>query len=199
MTDRQLAKVVSYDLYIEELTGYSDADIKDMFIRMNRFVVKLSPQEIRHAEFSGRFADLTETLGKWPFWKTQRVFTPLQVLRMRAVELAAELVILLVEGPQDKKAAVDLYYTRYETTLPFRKEVAHRLNRYLNWLSDTVPNFRRTRYRKPTDLYALIGALERLSDHGRRLGSLKSPAIGRALARFGTQTRIKNPIGKPAR
>jgi len=53
--------VRSYDLYIEELTGYSDADITDVFVRMNRFVVKLSPQEIRHAKFSGKFKDFLET------------------------------------------------------------------------------------------------------------------------------------------
>ena len=34
--------------------------------------------------------------------------SPLQIKRMRPVEFSAELVILLIEGPQDKKASVDL-------------------------------------------------------------------------------------------
>lgn len=42
-------KVLSYDFVVEELTGYSDSDIRDMFRRMNRYVVRLNAQEQRHA------------------------------------------------------------------------------------------------------------------------------------------------------
>jgi hypothetical protein len=100
---------MSYDLHVAELTDYADADVTDIFVRMNRFVVKLSPQETRHAKFVGKFKDYVELIGKWDFWKRNNVFTALQLKRFRAVEFSAEVVVLLIEGPQDKKAAVDLY------------------------------------------------------------------------------------------
>jgi hypothetical protein len=193
------ADVLSYDLYVEELTGYSDADITEMFVRMNRYVVKLSPQEIRHAKFSGKFKDFTEAIGEWPFWKEQRVFTALQLRRMRAVEFAAEVVILLIEGPQDKKSAVDLYYGEYERKLPFEKEISSRLGRYLKWIAGTITELRTSRYRKPTDFYALLGAADRVSRHGGRLDRLDQESIAKALQRFENQTKAAEPTGRAAR
>jgi uncharacterized protein DUF262 len=195
----QREHVLSYDLYVEELTGYSDDDITDMFIRMNRFVVKLSPQEIRNAKFSGRFKEFTEAIAAWPFWKRARIFTPLQFRRFRAVEFAAELTILLVEGPQDKKAAVDLYYGQYERHVPFAREVEARLHRYFDWLERALPKLRRSRYRKPTDLYAVIGALDRLSRKGKRLEKLDKVAVAKALGRLEDQMEVDEPTGRAAR
>jgi hypothetical protein len=199
LNEGQRAKILSYDLHIEELTDYSDADVTDMFVRMNKFVVKLSPQEIRHAKFKGKFKDFTESVGKWPFWTSHSVFTALQLRRMRAVEFSAELVILLIEGPQDKKAAVDLYYGQYERTLPFAKEIGGRLAGHLKWIEQTIPDLKTTRYRKPTDLYALVGAVDRLSQKGKRLEKLDKPAVAKALARLEQQARAEEPTGRAAR
>jgi hypothetical protein len=96
-------RIYEYDIIVEELSGYSDSDINDMFVRMNKYVVKLSLQEIRHAKQKGKFRDFVEDLGRVDVWRQERVFSPLQMRRMRAVEFAAELAILLIEGPQDKK------------------------------------------------------------------------------------------------
>ena len=53
-------RITDYDLVVEELSGYSDANIRDMFVRFNRYVVQLSPQEMRHAKGSGKFHDFVE-------------------------------------------------------------------------------------------------------------------------------------------
>ena len=111
-------QILNYDINVEELTGYDDDDIRNIFVRMNRFVVKLSPQELRHAREEGTFYKFVEDLGKKPFWREQAVFTETQLNRMKAVEFSAELAILLIEGPQDKKASVDLYYQEYRRTFP---------------------------------------------------------------------------------
>jgi hypothetical protein len=199
LNQTQRAQVLSHDLYVEELTDYSDGDITDMFVRMNRFVVKLSPQEIRHAKFSGRFKKFTESIAAWPFWAKYKIFTPLQLQRMRAVEFSAELVILLLEGPQDKKAAVDLYYGQYEKNLPFAQKVEAQLKRYVKWIESTLPNLELSRYRKPTDLYALIGALDRFARKRKRFERLDKAAIAKSLLQLDEQTREKEPTGRAAR
>ena len=106
--------IFNYDLIVEELYSYTDADIRDMFVRMNKYVVKLSKQELRHSlegrKVSAEFAERR----KWKFWKDKRVFSENQLNRMRSVEFSAELVILLIEGPQDKKKVLDLYYHSFE-------------------------------------------------------------------------------------
>jgi hypothetical protein len=199
LTSSRRAQLLSYDVYIEELTSYSDADIRDMFLRMNRFVVKLSQQEIRHARFSGKFADLVESLSNWTFWKDNHVFTPHQLKRMRAVEFVGELVLLLIEGPQDKKAALDLYYGQYERSVPFAKRVQSRLRAYLDWIAKAVPDLRRTRFRKPTHFYAIVGALETISESGRRLAGLPPGPAGKALKRFDATLQASAPTGRASR
>lgn len=191
--------VRNYDLVVEELSGYSDEDIEDMFVRMNKYVVSLSPQELRHAKGSGKFHEFVERVGRWHFWRDQKIFSPKQILRMRAVEFAAELSILLAEGPQDKKSSLDLYYSRYRDKFQDAATIEKQLRTYLAWIASTLPTLRQTRYRSPVDLYGLIGALHSVSDDGSRPLRLNSSlARGRLLA-FEKKTRQAQPVGDPAR
>jgi hypothetical protein len=158
------ARILDYELVIEELIGYSDEDIRDIFSRINEYVVKLSLQELRNARGAGAFHRFVTAIGAWPFWRKNRVFSANQSARMRPVEFAAELVILLIEGPQDKKAVVDLYYGEYKNKrLPAAKATKRKLWKHLRWIASALPTLHATRYRKPVDLYALVGAIESLS------------------------------------
>jgi hypothetical protein len=176
--------ILSYSLVVEELEGYTDEEIRDIFVRLNRYVVRLSRQELRHARESGAFAAFVEDVGTWDFWRVHKVFSPNQIGRMRPVEFAAELAILLIEGPQDKKRAVDLYYGEYQDQFPGEKTVLRELRDYLGWIEDALPELRRSRFRKPVDLYALIGALHRLSQREISLSQLNSDRCGQALLNF---------------
>ena len=65
LTSEWKDRINNYDLVIEELSGYSESDIRDMFVRMNRYVVKLSSQELRHAKSTGKFHEFVERLKDW--------------------------------------------------------------------------------------------------------------------------------------
>ena len=149
-----------------------------MFIRINRYVVQLSPQELRHAKGVGKFHDFVENLGRDDFWKTHKIFSASNLRRMRSVEFSAELAILLSEGPQDKKSSIDLYYGSYQTKFPEEQKLATRLKGYLSWIVKNIPDLSKTRYRKPVDLYAMIGAIDRIAGESRQLS--KITAIGPA-------------------
>jgi hypothetical protein len=192
-------RILNYDLVIEELSGYSQADIQDMFVRMNRFVVRLSPQELRHAREQGAFKNFVESVGTINFWRDERVFSDLQVRRMRAIEFAAELAILLIEGPQDKKSAIDLYYGRFQSNFPPAKQLESRLAGYIRWIKRALPNLSGSRYRKPVDLYSLIGALDWKSDKGKKLSQINAEEAGARLTEFERLTREREPTGLAAR
>jgi hypothetical protein len=191
--------IESYDLAILELTGYGDADIKDIFVRMNKYVVKLSPQELRHAKAEGKFSEFVERLGRWDFWREQKVISAQQIKRMRAVEFVAELAILLIEGAQDKKSAVDLYYREYTKRFSKASWVENLLKQYRAWILAALPDLKKLRYRSPTDLYSLIGALHELSGDGAHLGRLHPAPAGKRLMAFAAATKAKNPTGDAAR
>ena len=196
-TDQQ-QQILNYDLIVEELSGYSEKDIRDMFLRMNKYVVKLSPQEMRNAKYKGKFKDFVDRLGKWKQWSSYRIFSDSQVARMKPTEFAAELAVLLIEGPQDKKAVLDLYYGEYRDKFEAGSSVEKLLGEYLEWIASTVPNFKKGRFRKPTDLYSLIGALDIVSRHGKRLRALDNAVIGERLAAFERQTSEKDVGGEVA-
>jgi hypothetical protein len=177
-------KVLDYNLNVEELVGYTDAEIRDIFVRLNKYVVRLSPQELRHAKEQGKFFDFVEDLAKLSFWKEHGVFSKAQAARMRTAEFAAELAVLLVEGPQDKKASIDLYYVEYQKSFSSAAEVRGRLLKYLAWLQAALPNLKRSRFRRPVDLYGLIAAIDELSRRGTKMSWLTPKDGGAKLSQF---------------
>lgn len=177
-------QILNYDLTVEEISGYSEEEIRDIFVRMNKYVVKLSQQELRHAREQGRFFDFIEELAQLDFWNDEKVFTLHQQKRMRSAEFAAELTVLLIEGPQDKKSSLDLYYGEYQKSFPPASDVRSRLTKYLNWTLEVMPKLKESRFRKPTDLYSLIAAIDRISEGGTRLASLKINQVRESLSRF---------------
>jgi hypothetical protein len=155
-------RLLRYAIVVQQLEGYDDAEVRDIFVRLNRYVVRLAPQELRHARRPGEFATFVEALGDLEYWRENRVFTPTQIARMRPAEFAAELVILLLEGPQDKKAAVDLYYDFFAEEFPDQAEVEARLRSHLEWIREAV-DLPRSRFRRAVDFYSLMGALDRVT------------------------------------
>jgi len=193
------ATILNYDLVIEELSGYSDKDIRDIFARMNKYVVRLSKQELRHAKTKGKFKDFVERLAKWPFWRAQRVFSKKQAARMKPAEFVAELIILLSEGPQDKKLAVDLYYGQYKANFSEGGPLESKLSTYLKWVTETLPDFSKTRFRRSNELYSLIGAIDDVSKSGTRLNKIDQNRVRGRLETFEHQTHERNLKGPPAR
>ena len=162
--------LLEYDLLVEQLLGYTDREIRDVFIRLNRFVARLAPQELRHADTRGAFHDFVERIGAWSYWRERRIFSDTAIARMRPVEFAAELAILLVEGPQDKKRAIDLYYEYFEADFPDAESVEDRLTRYFGWIDETL-DVPASRFRRSVELYGLIGALDGIFDSTGELPS----------------------------
>jgi hypothetical protein len=118
---------------------------------------------------------------------------------MRAVEFAAELSILLLEGPQDKKQAVDLYYKHYAEKFPESRGVEDALRHFLEWISKALPSLKTARYRKPVDLYGLIGAMVRLQGESAQDFPVDAEGAGQRLIEFESSLRATNPHGAAAR
>lgn len=160
-------QILNYDFTVLELSGYRLQDIREMFKRINKYVVALNPQELRHSDQSGAFKDLVETLGKHDFWGDMGILTKGAIERMRSHELAAELLILLREGPQDKKASIDLYYEAYRENFPDGEALSKELLKYVSYVNLALPDFSSSKnLRKPAHFYSVLGAIKELEDDG---------------------------------
>lgn len=184
LSEDERARILNYDFIVEELSGYEPDDIRDMFSRMNRFVVRLNQQERRRAKYEGFFKDFVEEIAGWDFWKDQRVVTEGAANRQANDELVAELIILLLEGPQDKKDSVDFYYDAYSEHFEPANELRDRLQGHLSFLEKALPNLRELRLHSKTNFYSLIGALDKVVDIAEGYEAIDPQKIGAALVDF---------------
>jgi len=152
-----------YDITVEELRNTADPEIRDMFRRLNKNVAKLTPQELRHAQYAGRpFYRFLEDLADGPFWKEVGFFSPADSRRMRDVEFVSELFFALNRGPLDGKAtALDALYREFDESPPDAK-LRKEFNATLSLVRKLVPDMSATRFAKVADFYGLFTALAEL-------------------------------------
>jgi hypothetical protein len=162
LSEDERIQILSYDFVVQEIVGYSSHTIRDMFRRMNRYVVALNPQELRHASENGAFKQLVEEIGTWPFWTENKVVTRQAANRMKNDELVAEILILLNEGPQDKKGSVNLYYESFREEFEAADSLKKELLQVLGIIEAALPNLQRSPLRKPANIYALVGAISEI-------------------------------------
>ncbi len=199
LSEKDREQILDYDFVVEELSGYTREDIEDIFVRLNRFVVSLNAQEIRHAKEHGAFADFITGIGNWDYWTERRILTATQIRRMRNFELAAELAILLAEGAQDKKGSIGIWYANYRTEFPEGAELEARFRRYQDWLDKALPNLSTSRFRRPVEYYSLVGGLDEVAAGGYTLDDLDASKANKALMNFQRECAKEEPIRLAAR
>lgn len=148
--------------YILSMETYTNADtelIKESFDRLNRNVLKLSDQELRHAKFDGRFITLVTELSNDSFWSDIKISTTSRSRRMKDVEFMSELFLLTMLGVESySNDSLDNHYADYDDEIP--KEEKHRKNfdkvkQMLLKINLDIPN---TRFVNYAEFYSLWGA-----------------------------------------
>lgn len=191
-------KIESYELVVEELSGYSEGEIEDIFTRSNRFSVAPSSQDLLRLDRGGAFYDHVQDICAWDFWHEEKVFGK-KSGSDALIDFVADLTVLLIEGPQGGDFAMPVYLAHYRQTFPESAEVSARLRAYLDWVLEALPTFKKSRYSKPAELYALVGALNEASDESARLSSLSTALAGQRLLRLQKRTRSGKPTGQAQR
>lgn len=144
-------QLLSYELAVDLLINMPDAEVLDIFGRLNSYAVVLNEQERINATHFGPFKILADNIGRRyaKYWIDQRILTPAQILRMQEVNLVADLLIAMIEGIKSKKR-IKRYYAEYEREFnhdpealsePFDKTIALIARLYPEGLLET--EFRR--------------------------------------------------------
>ena len=98
------------------LIGISDAEVLDIFAKMNTYAVQLNRQEFRNGKYFGHFKQSCYTLAHEYLgcWRHHGVFTERGIARMIDVEFTSELLVQGLAGLQDKKSSLDGFYADYD-------------------------------------------------------------------------------------
>ena len=151
-------------LSVGYLIGASDADVIEIFARINSVAKTLNPQEKRNAQFSGAFKQfcVSEAVERLPFWRDNAVFTDNAISRMDEVQFVSDLVMNMDRGLQDFSAnRLTAFYKLHEDSFPSGPSIKHRLERvFTNLLSLPAPVVKRTVFARPQVLFSLLLVLD---------------------------------------
>lgn len=106
-----------------------DVTVLQMFQRMNSTGLKLTPQEIRNATFSGEFKELSYQLAyeQYHRWSGWGLISGQAIAQMKEVEFTSDLLGLLMRGVSaGSSSAITRLYKEHEEDLPGK-----------DWLADT--------------------------------------------------------------
>ena len=82
------------------LQSATDADVIDIFARINSVAKSLNSQEKRNAKFSGMFKQfcVAESTKRLEFFRKYNIFSANDISRMSEVQFMADLIINLIDG-----------------------------------------------------------------------------------------------------
>ena len=166
----------SYQFSVEYLPTTDEATLTNVFDRINRNVARLQRQELRHARFGGAFASAVERLNyhlieKFGFDLPRIALSSRR--QMKDVELVAQLLLLLENGPQSfSQDELDDAYGARDEAWDAAEEVESGFRHIVSLLSTltresswSTPVMRRLR--NQADFYSLFGAYAQLSSNAR--------------------------------
>lgn len=181
-------KFFGYQFSIEFLPSTDEGTLNNIFDRINRNVAKLTPQELRHAKYSGLFAtkadELAELLESLLPKDFPRILSNSRK-QMKDVELVAQLLLLTEKGIESySQNDLDVAYSdrddEWEQGVEIEKEFRKLLS-IISSLAEDILSGEARRLRNQADFYALYGALLNLS---RNESGIDSSELVARLNRF---------------
>jgi hypothetical protein len=181
----------SYKIVVRGLSHTNDAEIRDLFERLNTNNIALNDQEIRNAHYTGVFKQLAERMADNPLFQTIGLFTARDIRRMLDVEYASELLLLTMEGITNKKEMLDAAYSSYEEELPREAEREEEFNIAISLLRSLITNDNKTQVKKKSNFYTLYGSCLRYYRETARASFRRPDSVSKALTALLNVTNLE--------
>ena len=141
LDEKTRARLLNYEFSVHVLpSNTEDAEILQIFARMNSTGIKLNYQELRNAEFFGAFKQAVyrlafEQLNRWREWG---IFIETEIARMIEVEETSDLVFTMLSGVHTKSQPnLDKLYRGNEDRFKLEKEVSTIFRTVMDKIDDT--------------------------------------------------------------
>jgi hypothetical protein len=143
LSPEQKKKLFAYEVRVRLLHTENQAEIEDVFKRLNKFTMPLKAQELRNATYHSAFAALAEAPADDEYWAVNRILTSASIRRMGDIEFMSDLLIGLMHGPQGGSAKIlDEYYEiyePYEDEMPNQAKLTHQFGETLKAIQTLFP------------------------------------------------------------
>jgi hypothetical protein len=162
LTRSQQDSIRQYGFICEVLHGVSDAQVLEIFARLNTYSVKLNAQELRNGRYFGYFKQTAYRLAHEhiEFWRRHHIFSEQSIARMLEVELTSELMIAELDGLQDKKTSINRFYAQFDDRFPQRSRLEKHFRLTLDVIDETFrESLTTSEFRRPPLFYSLFCAI----------------------------------------
>ena len=158
LTDDTQRGILTYRISTDCLENISDEEVRDIFVRLNTYGVKLNRMELLNAEFYGDFKTSSFMMGNEfsKFWLDNRVFSESRISRMADAELAAELLAVLADGIQDT-TRMTTHFREWDDTFPSRPKHEQSFRRVMDTIGAIFDDaLAQHEFRRPVLFYSLF-------------------------------------------
>ncbi|MGB3532827.1 MAG: DUF262 domain-containing protein [Microcoleaceae cyanobacterium] len=163
-----------YQFAIEYLPSSDEQVIGNIFDRINRNVIKLTRQELRHAKYNGVFISTVEKLTTWMFKyldeknenfpninkKTKK--------QMKDIEMVAQLLLFLEEGAKSySQDYLDQAFSDRDNDWEIQEEIEDEFRNTIILIKEILDlsvsiDLTKTRLKNQADFYSFFGAVAEL-------------------------------------
>lgn len=152
--------IYRYNIDCNEAYGYSDKEYRDIYSRLNKYSMPLNNQELRKADYPGEFYNLSEEIANSEILEEWRIFNAASRRRLLDVEFMSEILAALIDGHQNKKDNLDIFYERYSGS--DLSDLRAKINKIIEELNLIFPNnsISQTRFKQKADFYSLVLAID---------------------------------------
>jgi hypothetical protein len=198
LTPEEKTDFWAYKVVVRSLSKTNDAEIRDLFERLNTNNVALNDQEIRNAHYMGSFKQLAERMADNPLFQTIGLFTARDIRRMLDVEYSSELLVLTILGITNKKDLLDSAYARYDEELPREAEVEGEFNISIGLVRSLINDENKAQIKKKSNFYTMYGACLRYYRDSGRTTFRKADDIAHQVTPLLNVTSLEEAEEKPA-
>jgi len=165
--------VLLYPIDFNEASGLPPEELREVYSRVNKYLVPLNKQELRKADFPGAFLNIAEELANLDALDEMGLFNATARRRSLDVEYVSELLAAQLRGISDKKDAIDECCRDY-AAWPEAESAAAR-SEFEGVIADIAQIFdstypmKKTRWKQKADFYSLFFAILTLKRGGLAL------------------------------
>jgi hypothetical protein len=163
-------EVLGYGIDFNEASGLSDGELREVYSRVNKYLIPLNRQELRKADFPGMFLRISEELANLDTLDEFGLFNATARRRSLDVEYVSELLAAQLRGISDKKDAIDECCRDYAAwpeaesntaKMEFEGVIAD-----IAKIFDASYSMKKTRWKQKADFYSFFFAVLSLKRSG---------------------------------
>lgn len=151
-----------YEIGVDLLFDQKYEDILDIFARLNTYSVKLNSQELLNAQYLGYFKQAAYACGfrYAQYFIDSGVLSEKEVTRMAEAELSSDLVAILIDGIQSKKAIPNLY-KKYDDDDTDLVDIEERFDTVMSYVGAIYPaaSLKATNFHRVHLFYSLFSSI----------------------------------------